>query len=228
MKKKRYIALILILSLFYVDNVYASCTEDKIKEFNKVKNEYKIITEYDNKTQTYNMMIETANNSNFGYVFTIDYSYSCEKVSNTLTKCTGLKPGTTFIGRVIGLTNQCNDLLKEEEIKLIRNNKYYGDPLCEGIEEFVLCQEMYDKEIERETFEDRIEKYKETKEEKIEEEKQKNEQMTEKNIENIINKTTEYIKENLIQVIIVLIFIILTTITAIILIKSAKQSRRLE
>lgn len=229
MIKKRYIALTLMLYLLSINKTYAStCTDSVRNEFNQIKNQYKITTSYNSENQTYNMKIETANTNKFGYVFTIEQEYSCNKVSDTVTECTGLKPGISFYARVIGMTNECNDLLKEEEIKLIKNNEYYGDPLCEGIEEFVLCQEMYDKEIDRETFEERVEIYKEKQEIKQEEEKQQTEKEQANKVENTINKIINYIKENLVQVLIVAIFIILVIITTIVTIITARKRRRLE
>lgn len=229
MIKKRYIALTLMLYLLSINKAYAStCTESARQEFNQIQNQYKITTTYNDENKTYNMKIETANTNKFGYVFTIEQEYSCNKVSDTVTECTGLKPGISFYARVIGMTNECNDLLKEEEIKLIRNNEYYGDPLCEGIEEFVLCQKMYDKEIDRETFEERIEIYKEKQESKKEEKKKQQEKEQEEKISNTLNETINYIKENFIQVVIVIIFIILVAITTVISIITARKRRRLE
>lgn len=224
MKKKRYIALTLILSLLCIDKTYAACTEQAKAEFEKIKDQYKITTTYNSENKTYTMRIEEGAPDKYSYVFTIDYQYSCKEISNTVTECTGLKNGTSFYATIIGKTNQCSGFVKEELIELERYNQFYGDPLCEGIEEFVLCQEMYDKEIDRETFESRVEIYKESKEEKVEEEK-KQQELEKKDI---IGKISSYIKENLIQVIIIVVFIVLIIVSSIVAIKSLRKSRRLE
>ena len=229
MKKKRYITLALMLSLLLVNNVYADCSEAAKKEFEKISDQYKITTTYDSITQTYTMRIEEGAPEKFSYVFAMEYDYrNYKKISDTVAEITGLKPGMSFDVTIMGKTQDCQDSVRVDDVKLERNNKFYGDPLCEGIEEFVLCQEMYDKEIDRETFEERIELYKEKQETKKEEEKQQIEKEKEKLIENTINKIINYIKENLVQVIIIVVFIILVTITTIITVISAKKSRRLE
>lgn len=223
MNRKKYIALTLILSLFSVDNVYASCTKELEKEFLKIKSQYKTTTTFDSNTKTYTAKIEKAINDNFAYASAIISEYECEKISDTVTECYGIKPGTTLYANVIGTTDNCGGILKQDVIELDNLNKYYNDPLCEGIEEFVLCQETYGREIDRETFEYRIKTYKESKQQKIEEEQKKNEEES-----NILNKITTYIKENIIQTIIIVVFIILAIISTIVMINTSKKSRRLE
>ena len=120
--------------------------------------------------------------------------------------------------KIFGNTKECDELLKTINLNLAPYNKYSEDSLCEGIEEFVLCQPTYDKEIDRETFESRINTYKRT--------KNKNQKTPE--IKQEENEILVRVKENLVQIIIILIFIILIVITAIVTIKSIRKSRRLE
>lgn len=224
MNIKKNLTLTLVLSLLSINNVYAVCTEESKEEFNKIKNQYKITTTFNSETKTYNMKIEEADTDKYDYVFTIRQQYECKKISNTITECTGLKPGTSFYANVIGKTNQCNDVLKEELIKLKRYNEFYGDPLCEGIEEFVLCQELYDREIDRETFESRINAYKKNKQEKVTDEKIEEK----KENKSILRDIISYVQENKIQTLIIIVFIVLVIVSMIIMINSSKKSRRLE
>lgn len=223
MKKKRYIALTLILSLLCMNKAYATCTQEAKDEFDKIKNEYKITTTFDSATKSYIMKIQEAKPDKFGYVFDIDYEYECKEISNTVTECTGLKDGTSFTATVMGVTNECSELVREDFIRLEKYNQFYEDPLCEGIEEFALCQEIYDREIDRETFEQRVKYYKESKQEKIEEEQKKQEEE-----KDVLNKTTSYAKENPLQIIIIIVFIVLVIISSIIGYKYIRKSRRLE
>lgn len=225
--KKKYILLAFILSLLWIDNVYADCSKETKKEYDEIQHQYKITTKFDSNSKTYTARIEKANTNKFVYTTAITYYYDCEQISDTVTECYGLEPGKSFYAYIMGKTSDCDIMLREDEIKLERYNEFYGDPLCTGIEEFVLCQEIYDREIDRETFEQRVNQYKESKqnvEKKEEEKKQKEEK--EKN--NIINKIGTYIKENKIQVVIIIVFIILATISIIIEVKTSKKSRRLE
>lgn len=226
MNRNKYLILTLILFISNIIPVYASCTEEEMNNFKKIKNDYSITTTYNQENKTYSMKVVSKEPKKYNYVFTIDYEYECNNLNETTIECTGLKPGTEFFARVIGVTEQCDDLLKEEKIKLEYYNEFHDDPLCEGIEEFVLCQETYSKELDYETFESRVNTYKKTEHEEQKQEEIKKEE--EKSIESIINKIISYIKENLLQIIIVTTFIILLVISIIVMSKSSRKSRRLE
>ncbi len=223
MNKKKYIAFPILLSLLCINNVYADCTEEARNEFNSIKNQYKITPIFNSIEKNYTIRIETANTDKFRYVTSLKKTYECKKISETLTECYGYEPGVSFYAYVIPNVNDCHVTLKEEKIYLDKLNKYYGDPLCSGIEEFVLCQEIYDRDIDRETFEYRINKYKESKKQKEQEDLKKIQEE---------NKTTSnistYIKENTFQVIIIAVFIALLITTILVSYKSMKKSRRLE
>lgn len=222
MNKKKYIAFPLLLSLLCINTVYADCTQQARDEYNSIKDQYKITNTFNSDSKKYTIRIEKPNNDKFRYTTAITSQYKCEKISDTITECYDLEPGKTFYAYIMGKSNDCNIMLREDEIYLKKNNKYYGDPMCSGIEEFVLCQEIYDRDIDRETFEYRINKYKESKEIKQEEEKKQQDE------EKIDNKISTYIEENKTQQIIIIIFIILLIISIITGIKSEKKSRRLE
>lgn len=227
MKKKKYILLTLILSLLSIDSVYAGCSEESKKEYEQIRHQYKVTTTFDSNSKKYTVRIEKANTDKFAYTTSITAEYDCKIMSDTVTECYGIEPGKSFYVYTMGKTNDCDIMLNEEEITLKKYNQYYGDPLCTGIEEFVLCQELYDREIDRETFESRINKYKKSMENKKQQE-EKEEELKKQQEEKILNKVVSYVRTNQIQVIIIIIFIILATITAIIEIKSSKKSRRLE
>lgn len=222
MIKKKYIISTILLSLICMNKTYAICTEQALEEFKEIENQYKITTNFNSEDKTYNMIIERGNPQKYDYVFTIDYGYQCTATSKTKLECTGLKPGTSFYASIIGKTKECNELVKEEEIRLKKYNKFYGDPLCEGIEEFVLCQEIYDKDLDRETFEQRIKLYKDK---KNQQDDTKTDIEEDKNQEDEIK---EYIEKNKIEIIIISVFIVLIIITSIVSYKMIRKSRRLE
>ena len=222
--KKKYIALILMLSLLNANKTYAACTQEQINEFERIKEQYKITYEFNNSRKDYTITFQIPYPDKYGYL--IDENINIEgNVTGTDTSFTvsGVSSGQ-YIFDVIGIEEGCDDTLKNITLKLPRYNAYSEDPLCQGIEEFVLCQPTYEKEIDRDTFISRVNTYKKTKENKIEQ--QPVEENEEKN--GVIEKTIEYIKENLLQVIIVAVFIVLVIITTIVSINSIRKSRRLE
>ena len=98
-------------------------------------------------------------------------------------------------------------------------NKLSEDPLCEGNEDFVLCNPSYDKEIDYDTFVSRLNTYKKNK---------GNNPSSSSNSVKEENAIITYIKNNLVSIITITIFIILVIITIILTAKSIKKSRRLE
>ena len=98
--------------------------------------------------------------------------------------------------------------------------------MCEGIEEFVLCQPTYDKEIDYDTFVSRVNTYKKTKQEKVVDEPQK--ETENKKINVIINNILKFIQDNLFTITIITVFAIAIIVTIILTAKKIKKSRRLE
>lgn len=217
MNKKRYTTLTLILSLLYATNVNAACTKEALDEFKKVEDKYYASYQVNTQTKSFDIILNNPAIEKYNYSSNIFGENT--KYQDGKPVFTNMKQGEYTI-YVRGKMEGCNDILKTITITLPRYNDYYGDPLCEGIEEFVLCQESYDKEIDRETFESRVNTYKKTKIKKEQEEK-KNEKAKEYEV-------ISYIKNNLTKIIIVIAFLILATITIIVTINRARKSRRLE
>lgn len=222
-KFKKY-TFFLILSFLCLDNVHAACTQKEKENFKEIENKYEITYEYHSDTKKYTVYFDRANPDKYEYIIYSGKNLDCSEVDKTTAKCSNLEPGK-YVVRIMGQTKSCNDVLQETTLVLPEYNKYYNDPLCNGIEEFVLCQETYDKEMDYETFKSRVETYKKSKAEneikKQEEEKEQKEKEFKEDISN-------FFEENYINIIIVVIFIILVTITTIITAKQVRKSRRLE
>ena len=224
MNKKRYLTLALALSLIGMNKSYAACTQEQLDAFKLVEKEYKITYELNRSTKDYTVKLQENENNKYEYVFSENLvKDKILSVENNTTIIERVYPGeyTVYIRSKEEL---CNDNLKTITIKLPRYNIYSEDPLCDGIEEFYLCQETYEKEIDRETFESRINTYKKSKEQQNKQETSKDNEAKEKGL----NELLTYIQNNPIQVIIVVIFIILVIITIIVTIKQSRKSRRLE
>lgn len=226
MNKLKKCTFFLILSLLCLNNVSASCTNQEKENFKKIENNYKITYEYQSSTKKYTVTFVREDKSKYEYIIYTKDDLKCKDIDDKTSKCTNFSPGKYTIG-IEGKTKTCNDELKTIDLNLPEYNKYYNDPLCKGIEEFVLCQETYDKEIDYETFKSRVETYKKT---KIKEEENKNddEENNPKTNNNNISNYINYIKDNIINIIIIATFIILLITTIIITVKQQRKSRRLE
>lgn len=222
MKKNKYLILAFLLSLINITTVYASCTQEEINEFKKVEDQYKVTYEYNRDTKTYTINFKKDSSEKYNYKIYASKEFTCENSINHTTKCNGL-PQEEYDIEIYSSSQTCTDVLKTIYIDLTNYNKYAEDPLCEGIEEFVLCNPTYKKDIDYETFVSRIETYKKTKDKKTQKEQ------TEKDEKNeIFNNFKNFIKNNLYTIIISVIFSILLILTIILSIKTSKKSRRLE
>lgn len=209
----------IMLFLICITNTYAACTQEEINEFKKIADEYTIKYEFNKETKDYTVTFYAPLMDKYNYSIPVEMGEITDMIlieNGYIIK--GIKPGEYKI-EVSTNTPTCNNSLKTITLKLAKYNSFSEDPLCNDIEEFVLCQPTYDKDIDYETFASRVNTYKKNKENKVVEE-------VEEPVEK--NEILEYIKNNLIQIIIISIFVILVLITAIITIKSIRKSRRLE
>ena len=185
-----------ILFLTCINNTYAACTQEEIDEFKKVEDQYTIKYEFNKDTKDYTLYFSNYDSKKYSYFIETGEKMNCTVLDEVRTKCSGIKPNEYNI-EILGITNTCDETLKTFTLNLKEYNNYSEDPLCEGIEEFVLCQPTYDKDIDYETFVSRVNTYKKSKE------KKEVNNSTEKKDK---NKAIVYIEENIVQIIIVAIF----------------------
>lgn len=223
MKKNKYIILTLTLFLLNIQTTYAACTQEEIDAFKKIEDEYTVKYEFDKTSKTYTMYFNTPKPEKYRFQIYSEVQVNCTNTEGNTKKCINFPAGPYDI-EVIGVTNTCNDVLKQITLELPEYNKLSEDELCKGIEEFVLCSPTYDKEIDYDTFVSRVNTYKKTKE-KEEKNKVGDEEPED---ETIADKVLYYVKNNLVQIIIISVFIVLVIITTIITAKSIRKSRRLE
>ena len=223
MIKQKYLLSLISLSLFIPTTIYADCTKEEIDNFKEIQDEYKVTYEFDIDSKTYDIYINNVYPEKyafFGELF--NFKYKISKTENKKIEVENVPPGKYDI-EIISIDPSCEIVLKKINLELPKYNQYYNDPLCEGIEEFVLCQSTYDKDIDYETFVSRIESYKNSKKEKEAKEANSKNQENEKD-----NKILKYIEENWLQIAIIVVFIIMVIITIILTAKSIRKSRRLE
>lgn len=221
MIKQKYLLLLISLSLFIPTTTYADCTKEEINNFKKIEDEYKVTYEFDIDTKLYTLTFYSPQPDLYDFVGEDETVFSnCEILDNNTAKCSNIKPNT-YNFEIVGVSTTCNGTFKKIKTSLPKYNTYSEDPLCEGIEEFVLCQPTYDKDIDYDTFVSRVNSYKKNHQSKIND----NEIKEEVKEQNIIIK---YIKDNLFQIVIIIIFVVLVIATIILTAKSIKKSRRLE
>jgi len=243
--RKRYIYLTLILSLLGGGKVYATCQDDLIQEYESIKDQFSVTYEYVEENNSYTLTFIKPDNSNFGYFFgvnsdlisgTMDCDYDasgCEKTGScptagesTKVVCKNYKAGTPSI-YIVASTDNCESISKAVEIELPYHNQYANSEACKGNEDFILCDENYDKEITEEEFNERLTSYEN---EKAEEEKGNNESKENKisKIQETFNNIENFVKNNLIIVIASLILVVIVVVFLVILVRNIIKRRRLE
>ena len=218
MNKSKYLLTTLSLFIMLPSITYAECTSEEIKHFKEIEDEYKYSYEFDSQTKKYNIRFYSEEPDNYDFGIMNTRNLDCTINDEKTFECKNVEPGTYEV-IISGRTDSCNEVLKKEKIKLAKYNEYSDDPLCEGIEEFVLCQETYDKNIDYETFESRVNTYRKTK---------KNHETDMNAKEQNKSKFVYFIGNNLFKIIIVGIFIIAVIVSVALSLKSIKRSRRLE
>ena len=215
---------VLLLLILLPNTVFAECTKEEINYFKRIENNYKINYEYNKDTKDYTVTFYSPEPDKYEYMIYSEKENftNCDAVSEKETVCHNVQANEYYI-EILGQTTTCTDALKDLTINLSRYNNFSEDPLCEGIEEFVLCQPTYDKELDYDTFVSRINTYKKTKQKEI-----KEDIANDKKDNQIISNITNYLKENIFQIIIIIMFSVAIIVTIILTAKSMRKSRRLE
>lgn len=219
---KKLKLLVFFFSFILLPNViYAGCTKDEINYFKRIEDKYRVTYEFNKASMNYDVYLYTYENDLYAFNLS-DYQDKInaiyEEDDYVVIQLTNIEPGAMTI-TIIGATDTCDSTLKKYDINLAPYNYYSEDPLCEGIEEFYLCQTTYDKEIDYDTFVSRVETYKKN---RVTTTVKANNKYFDKNI------IIEFIQENIFEIIVGTIFTIVIIITIILTAKSIKKRRRLE
>lgn len=234
MKRKKSLLLITLLSLLSTNKVYAACTEAELNHFKEIENQYSVTYEYDKNTDEYSIIYYMPEPNKYAYYIFLPQDTVCTSPALSTLKCTGKNLSGKYEMIIQGTTSSCTDDLKKESLEIPKYNKYYGREECQGIEEFSLCQETYNKDVTEEDFKSRTDLYKESKANNPSSSTNNNNNNNDNDKNNNIKENTffekivYYVQNNLTKVIIITVFIILLVITGVITIKSIKKSRRLE
>lgn len=212
--------IILLLMLVNIPITYAECTKEEIDnlklETNKIEIVYKHLGEItkEDGSKVYNEYMVTAKN----IPENIYVHLSPMTEENFALEDNELKIILTTGEWVYSLySSQCDAIIDEIIINLPTFNKYSLDPLCKdvNVEDFELCDKYYKYEVDRETFERRVNDYKKNHPTNIDEKnKDKND---------ILNKIINFIKINFLYIAIVFAIVIIIIFVNIIVKKINKR-----
>lgn len=158
------ILLVTIVSLIVnVNVIYAECTTKDREYYESIKDKYSVSNYFERETETYKLYLTYDDDTAFSYEIEGEaLDAASYEFNDNVTIVGNLKPGEYTL-RIVGVSENCSDTFSEETITLPKYNLYSYDEACDGIEEFVLCNPTYDKEIDYDTFISRVNSYKKEK-----------------------------------------------------------------
>ncbi len=231
MNKIKKLLLSIALFIMLPIAVHADCQSD----FKSVEKDFKVSYKYNEDTDDYSVTFVNPYYERYSFV-----NSTKEELDRAMKTISNGKLVETFDNYkkneyhyyIVALYNGCNDVIvKEEKLKLVNYNPYADREECKENKDFVLCQKDYDKEIDEETFNSRLEAYLKSKNSTMpsrNNNNSKNDKESKKSDKDIMTLIKDYIEENIVQVIIIATLIVTLIISAIIFIKKAIKSRRLE
>lgn len=229
MKKTRYFILFLFTFLLISPKVYATCSQEELNHFKEIEDQYKVTYDYNPDTKTYSITYIMTEVDKYRYEIAIaGEDINCTSPEEGKIVCTGKNFNGYQEFIIIGNSNTCTGEIKKTSLTIPKYNEFYGSQLCEGIEEFALCQLEYDEEITEEEFEKRVEIYK-----KNQDDKNSNSEKEENNDEKQedggkLYTIKQYIKDNFLKIFIITIFVILCIVSITMIVVYERKRRRLE
>lgn len=223
MKNIRHLFLMFIFLIFPLKG-YAICNDETKSLYDKYKDEFRITSRYDRNTNLYEVTFYNPLPDSFRFEYDPNFNTNDCKNGDENTLICNYISLNEYLFYIYGITSSCSDIVGYNLLN-VSYNVFATDSLCEGIEEFVLCDPTYDKEIDYDTFYSRVNTYKKSKaEEKAKEE-----------IEPKVNKfsvfwedTKEFLLDNLFIIITCIVGVIILIILIISIVKSYKRRWRLE
>lgn len=222
MKYIKYILFLLLIIVIPINKTYADCKKE-LKEIENIKDEFKITYEFVDNSG-YILTFYNPDSSKYTIDIYKPNDLTCIEDNEYYTKCHYYMPGT-YLAKIKSTNKSC----KEELNKILLSlpyNEFSKDPVCEGIEDFILCKPTYDKEIDYETFLQRVEVYKKTLTELEEKEENKIEEPIEE--KTIYEKITDYLIKNIFIIVTIIIAVILLIILIVTIIKNYRERWKLE
>lgn len=224
MKNIRVLIFYIFIFVFSFDSVYAACNLEEEKLYKSNSSGFKLTYDYDKSTYLYSVYLYNPLPNSFIYdVRNFDDKIFCNMVDEFTIRCDNFNAGKVSVN-ILGHDNCIMDSI---DVKLTFN-AYYVDPICNGIEDFVLCSPTYDKEISYDEFVSRVNTYKENLSVNKDLEVETDKEEKDNKIIEIYNLMVIFVKDNLVLIITIIAALIILVVLVISIIKSYKSRWRLE
>ena len=163
MKTIKCTLLIIVLNIIFPISIYADCESD----FKAVEKDFKVSYKYNEDTDdfTIKLVCPDRNKYTFGFYNPDDVkdAYWTNEEEKKITTINNYKKDE-YKYMLLGTYGDCKDyIVKEGTIKLTKDNPYINNSLCEGNEDFSLCQKENKEIVDEDTFKIELEGYKQNK-----------------------------------------------------------------
>lgn len=141
---KRIILGLFIILLIPSKTLALKCTESQIERFEKLAKQIQVTYDYQEKEDNVQFTIKFHNVHNDLYL--IDYNTFDETMiyndnRSGIITASNYQPGLTYTFEVVNKKSLCDlTIITKVTTTLPSYNKYYKDSLCDGIENYFLCQ----------------------------------------------------------------------------------------
>lgn len=169
---KRLGIFIICLFLFPLVTNAATCDSTAVSNISSLANNVNIVYEVDTSKNTPVFTITLSNLTADMIVFDQNASKTYKGFSNTGSELS-IKANTGGSYSFIIYSKQCKEQIATKSVSLPTYNTYYGDKLCDGLEQCEVCQKWYGSNKDRKTFEQGIQECKKKKNVVVEEEEKK-------------------------------------------------------
>lgn len=191
--------LILIISLLFIPcTVLAEeCTSDQINRYKKLANEIQTTFDYVEDSEGVKFNINFYNV--YKELYLVDYktfdSLAIYKNTNSPIIAQGYAPGKTYSLSVLNDGSTCEQtIITRISVTTPNYNKYYSDPLCEGIETYSYCQKWSNiGNVSYDEFKKNVSNYKKQKEPTKTDDNNKPE-------DNTVNRVRSFVANNYIYI----------------------------
>lgn len=160
--KKRWLVVVAFF-LFFPNIVKADCTVEEKIALSKMVSNVKITPIFREETENFSIIISNITPSIYFKDMTSKMVY---ENTGKEVEIYNLNPNTSYRIKFLSAIKACHgEAITSTYVNLPGYNKYYKDPLCEGLEDYKICQKWVNYHYDRETFEKEVKKI-EKKEEK--------------------------------------------------------------
>lgn len=150
--KKSFIFIVCLFIFPIVTNAASSCNTATMSNISSLANNVNIVYEVDSSSKVPVFTITLSNLTSDMIVFDKNLGKTYKGFANTGSEIS-IKTKTSGSYSFAIYSKQCKEQVATKSVSLPTYNIYYGDKLCDGLDDCDVCQKWYGSNSDRKTFE---------------------------------------------------------------------------